>query len=199
MPLLEAIEGRLQRIVEPLALMAATGFHSGCAWRGDLPAVTELSAWANLAAAKLLSFDNTGETHVPRDLLIQHTVQICETILVSQVLVSERPKLVGGSREDGRTTPTATRLEGLQLAITILPHDHEIRHRIQGALPLGISFLLRLQVGEGEFDAAIPWAIGRIEEDIQHAGGFDCGATEVRIDDVQHAPSAMIQYLTDAL
>ena len=151
--------------------------------------------WALLATAKLLSLENIDELTVPRKLLINHAIQVCETILRSQIEDSAKPEYDGGFSEDGTTTPTATHLEGLQAALTFLPADHEIRKRIDYAVPRGIDFLLRAHVSDGEFIGAIPMAVGKIDQINQKAEVFNRRATEVRIDYIQHALSAMIQYL----
>ena len=151
--------------------------------------------WALLATEKMLSLENIDKLPVSRELLINHAIRICETILQSQIKNPERPKYDGGFSEDGRTTPTATRLEGLQAAVSFLPTNHEIGKRIDSAVSRGISFLLRAQISEGEFIGAFPRAVDKIEQDIPKADQFNRRATEVRIDYVQHALSAMIQYL----
>jgi hypothetical protein len=45
---------------------------------------------------------------------------------------------------------------------------------------------------KGKFIGAIPRAVGKIDKDIQNADVFNLIATEVRIDYVQHALSAII-------
>ena len=157
----------------------------------DVPA----DHWALLATSQLLSLENFNELPVPTELLVDHAIQICETLLRGQIEDSGNPGYDGGFSEDGTTTPTATRLEGLQAALTFLPADHEIRKRINSAVPRGIVFLLHAQVKAGEFIGAIPMAIGRLDQNNQKAYVFNRRATEVRIDYVQHALSAMIQYL----
>ncbi len=151
--------------------------------------------WALLATEKLLTLVSYDTLPVSRDLLINHAIQICDTILVSQIEYIERPEYDGGFSEDGRTTPTAIRLEGLLAALTFLPPDHEMRKRIVAAVHRGISFLLRAQVGEGKFVGAFPRAVNKMDQDNPDADTFNRRATEVRIDYVQHALSAMIQYL----
>ena len=158
--------------------------------RSDIPA----DHWALLATEKLLSLEDIDEMPVSRELLVNHAIQISEAILQEQIDDPERPEYDGGFSEDGRTTPTATRLEGLQAALNILPPDHEMRKRIDAAVPRGISFLLRAQVSDGEFTGAFPRAVGKIDPDLPDADNFNRRATEVRIDYVQHALSAMIQY-----
>ena len=151
--------------------------------------------WALLATEKLLTLVSCDKLPVSWDLLINHAIQICDTILAGQIENIERPEYDGGFSEDGRTTPTAIRLEGLLAALTILPPDHDIRKRIVAAVHRGISFLLRAQVGEGEFVGAFPRAVDKIDQDNPNADTFNRRATEVRVDYVQHALSAMIKYL----
>ena len=157
----------------------------------DVPA----DHWALLATEKILSLENSVELPVSRDLLINHAIQISEVMLQDQIEGHERPEYNGGFSKDGRTTPTATRLEGLQAVLNFLPPGHEARKRIEFAVLRGISFLLRAQIGEGKYSGGFPRAIGKIGQDSPDAGTFNVRATEVRIDYVQHALSAMIQYL----
>lgn len=156
----------------------------------DIPA----DHWALLATEKILSIENSNELPLLRTLLINHAIQICEAILRDQINTPERPKYDGGFSEDGRTTPTATRLEGLLAALSFIPQNHEMTKRINSSIPQGISFLLRAQIKEGEFSGATPRAVGRIQGNSSDAEKFNRRVTEVRIDYVQHAMSAMMQY-----
>ena len=149
--------------------------------------------WALLATERLLLLER--ELPVSRDLLVNHAVQICKTILNSQIDDRDRPEYDGGFSANGKVTPTATRLEGLQGALSFLPPRSRISRRIKVAVPRGIAFLLRSQVEEGEFAGAFPRAIGPISRDRPDADRVNRRVTEVRIDYVQHALSAMIQYL----
>ena len=151
--------------------------------------------WALLATEKIVSLQNNDELPVSRKLLINHAIQICNVILQDQIENPERLMYSGGFSKDGRTTPAATRLEGLQATLSFLPPDHKLRKRIETAVSRGLSFLLRAQVSEAEFIGAFPRAVGRIDQDIPGANKFNRRVTEVRIDYVQHALSAMIQYV----
>lgn len=151
--------------------------------------------WALLATEKMVSLANNDELPVSRDLLINHAIQISDAILQDQIEDPERPEYNGGFSEDGRTTPTATCLEGLLAALNILPPDHEGRKYTDTAVLRGLSFLLRAQISEGEFIGGFPGAVGKIDQDIPDADKLNRLATEVRIDYVQHALSAMIQYV----
>ncbi len=151
--------------------------------------------WALLATAKLLSLAGNDDLAVSKELLIDHAIQICENIVRAQIENAKRPEYDGGFKKTGQITPTATRLEGLQAALSFLPQNHEIRKRVDSAVHRGISFLLRAQINEGEFIGAFPWAAGKVDWSTPGAFDFNRRVTEVRIDYVQHASSAMIQYL----
>ena len=97
---------------------------------------------------------------------------------------------------DGRTCATATRLEGLIAALTFLrDEDHFLAERIRGSVVQGIPFLLRSQVQSGAYAGAIPRAIRLLPRGHALASdAFNRRSTEVRIDYVQHAMSAMIAF-----
>jgi len=158
-------------------------------------AVIPADHWALLATEIIVSLNDKDELPVSRKLLINHAIQICNAILQDQIEDSDRPKYDGGFSEDGRTTPTATRLEGLQATLSFLPHDLKLRKRIETAVPRGLSFLIQTQINDTEFIGAIPRAVGKIDQNVPGAIKFNRRATEVRIDYVQHALSAMIQYI----
>jgi hypothetical protein len=150
--------------------------------------------WALLATAKLLSIDYKGELPVSREVLVNHAVQICQSILRSQVSNSANEKFLGGFTTDGRTTPSATRLEGLLAALTFIPKNHKLYSDIEYAVQQGISFLQRAQVTEGTYTGAFPRAVDKMDPKLKTASNFNRRALEVRIDYVQHALSAFIQY-----
>lgn len=156
----------------------------------DIPA----DHWALLATAKILSLENINDVSISRALLVNHAVQICDSMLRDQIENPERPKYYGGFSGDGRTTPTATRLEGLLAASSFLPLNHNIRKRVDFSIPRGISFLIRAQIKEGEFAGAMPRAVDEKSGNSPDAKKFNRRATEVRIDYIQHAMCAMIQY-----
>ncbi|MFV1994195.1 MAG: hypothetical protein ACC661_02065 [Verrucomicrobiales bacterium] len=75
-----------------------------------------------------------------------------------------------------------------------MPTDHPLRPRVEKSASSGIAFLLRAQVKEGAFVGATPRAIARIDLPFDGSQEFNRRATEVRIDYVQHALSAMLAY-----
>jgi len=160
------------------------------AGREDVPA----DHWALLATQALLSLQKTGSLHHPVRTYIDHAVQICESILKQQIKTSRQMPLVGGFFSDGRVTPTATRLEGLQACLAILPTDHPAKARIEAAVHRGMLFLFRAQIKDGPYAGAFPGTVIRRPRYAPNAARFNRLATEVRIDYVQHALSAMIQY-----
>jgi len=149
--------------------------------------------WALLATERLLRQDQpAGEAQ----RLIDHAVQICRSMLDDQ-LPSGFGVLGGCFSRDGRTTPSSTRLEGLQAARLFLGSEHPLQPRLQRACREGIAFLQRAQITDGAFRGALPRAIGRYPGKTAAGKSFNRRATEIRIDYVQHALSAFVQFLED--
>jgi hypothetical protein len=158
----------------------------------------EADHWALLATAKLQPRYDSTDQSVPLDALHEHTAQICESMLAERRRQQHElhSLLHGCFTDDGRTTPTATRLEGLLAAWEIVPsHERDLRARMLSASSEGIAFLLRARVASGEYAGAIPRAIRILPPGHpRNTGSFNRLATEVRIDYVQHALSAMLAY-----
>ena len=159
---------------------------------------TEVEAdhWALLATAELLEVYDRSEQPVPRELLISHAVQICESILANKPDWPDDALEHGCLTADGRTCPTSTRLEGLLAALRFLPEEHEeLRDRIAAAVEEGIALLVRTQVQNGDYVGGIPRTVfAPATGDPPSYEHLPPDATEVRIDYVQHALSAMLGY-----
>lgn len=168
--------------------------------RAEIP----VDHWALLATQRLLQAAEGRQLPVSRELLIAHAVLICEAILDGQVTHDSRPEWNGSFYPEGRVTPSSTRMEGLLAARTFLPGlpgREGLSGRIDVAAEQGLAFLLRAQVHEEPYVGAFPRAMGHVTGKHPEAGTLNKRATEVRIDYVQHALSAMIQYkrLQDAM
>lgn len=149
----------------------------------------EADHWALLATARLLEQSAKGGIAIddPEGAL-RHARQVCESILTAMPRYDTDQRSAGCMTIDGRTCPTATRLEGTLAALEFLPsQDADLRGRLTEAAHDGIAFLARTQLREGPFTGGLPRAaVPRSSRDTR--------ATEIRIDYVQHATSAMIQY-----
>ena len=156
----------------------------------------EADHWALLATARLLPLYDRRRHPLPKQALERHAVQICESILAGRPFKYDDPVRFGSFTADGRTTPTATRLEGMLAALTFLPAEYSnLRNQMITAIDDGLKFLLRSQIGTGKYAGGIPWAIQMLPEDHPNfKKSFNRRAKEVRIDYVQHALSAMLQY-----
>ena len=140
--------------------------------------------WALIATAKLLPYcDQSSCPGASREELIQHAIQICNSILHEQFRGSAAVGVAGAFDPEGRSAPAATRLEGLLAALEFLPKD-ELRAKIQAATGRGIAFLLRMQIGWGPYSGGMPGAFATRVLD----------SSEVRIDYVQHALCAWLLY-----
>jgi hypothetical protein len=102
----------------------------------------------------------------------------------------------GAFTRDGRTTPAATRLEGLVAALSFLREDgSDLRKKVRRAIDRGTAFVLSTQVKSGDHAGAVPRAAGKLSKSHRdYSKSFNRQATEVRIDYVQHALSAFIGY-----
>ncbi len=145
--------------------------------------------WALVATAKLLPY--CGQNSCPgasREELIQHAIQICNSILREQFRGSAAAGVAGAFDPNGRTAPAATRLEGLLAALEFLPKDEprtdDLRKKIEAATGRGIGFLLRMEIGSGTYSGGMPGAFATRVLD----------SSEVRIDYVQHSLCAWLRY-----
>ncbi len=154
--------------------------------------------WALLATAKLFSLKNTQAVEVSTSLLLNHALAVCDVMLLSQIKKSTSTEYIGGFSLVGKTTPSATRLEGLQAVLSLLPKGHEKYPIIKNAVSNGINFLQNAQIKQGQYAGAFPRAVKKIAvNNNKKTEKFNLRVNEVRIDYVQHALSAMIQYAGD--
>ena len=177
-------------------LQAAANSMAYLARKREGKKLVEADHWALLATAKLLPLYDRCRQPLPKKAIERHAVQICESILKSMPFKYDSSMRYGGFAEDGRTTPTAIRIEGLLAALSFLPADYSnLRKQMIIAIDEGMHFLLRSQIRSGEHAGGIPRAIYTLPEDHpQYTKSFNRRATEVRIDYVQHTLSAMLQY-----
>lgn len=143
--------------------------------------------WALIATAKLWPYYPASDQSVPRHLILEHAVNLCRTLLRDRDLHSRR------------TTPVATRLEGLLAILEVLsPEQDALKQQITEAVQGEIARLVECQVKDGELSGAIPRDFAARppasgEKSSTLLGGTDRGG-EVRIDYIQHAISAMMSY-----
>lgn len=159
--------------------------------------------WLMIAIDRLVPFyEQAREPAITKDEMVDHAITLGQLMIDGQVKVAaERPEIDGCFTKDGRTTPTATRLEGLlalEHALTGDAKRADTRKAIRAAVVRGIAFLRRAQITTGPGRGGIPGALtpatedgGADESDI----GDDEKASEIRIDYVQHAMSAMMRYV----
>lgn len=146
--------------------------------------------WALIATGQLWPYVDGND----RAVFKRHARQVVESMLSQQVW-SDNPAINGGFTHDGKTTPTATRLEGL-LAVEPLFRDQlDLHRRLTIGASWGVRFLLNAQIKTGQYKGAFTRASVRIVSSHPNAKAINERATEVRIDYIQHALSAFIQYL----
>jgi hypothetical protein len=179
----------------PVWLQAATDCIAYLARIRRNKVAVEPDHWALLATAKLLSVAESPPRPISREAALRHAADVCERILAD--IPRYPPQLIaaGCLTEDGYTCQAATRLEGLLAAATFLPEeDRQLRQRIESTTDAGIAFLLRCQVPSGRYAGGITRAAVLPDQHGRYQAIPNQRATEVRIDYVQHALCAMIQY-----
>ena len=124
----------------------------------------------------------------PKPLYLKHAFRITEAIIGSQNRTPQFPDYLGSYYTPPRSTPTATRTEGL-LAAYQLARDFGSREQekeIMKAVVLGVSFQLQTQFR--------PESVIYLKDSERSLGGFHRSLTnfEIRIDYVQHNISALV-------
>jgi hypothetical protein len=147
--------------------------------------------WALLATARLFDVARRERRTVPAELLSAHAAQICRAMLAQRPAYPQPGPAVGCLTADGRTCPTATRVEGMLAALAVLGADDErLRAEIATATSEAVAFLLRCQLREGPFAGGIPARASAGAA--QPSSGEDGASRLIRVDYVQHGLSAMI-------
>jgi len=163
------------------------------AWLFENQPTERADHWTLLAAAKLMAVTGGQELPFDRTYLGQHVARLSEALLGDYRPLAD-PVLRGALYEEGYTTPTATRLEGLLATADLLPpHERALRERILAFAKDGVGFLMRAQIKTGPFAGGIPAAIAprATRGEPAKSSRFN---SEVRIDYVQHAMAAMLAY-----
>ncbi|MBL7077671.1 MAG: hypothetical protein ISS31_09375 [Kiritimatiellae bacterium] len=146
--------------------------------------------WTLLAMHRLLRLPRSFERKRQYEVLEAHAAELCHSIIAVRAMNTRTVGFTG----DGRTCASATRLEGLIAALPLLS-DPRLRARTQHAVDQGIEFLLGTQLRSGFCAGGWPRAARKLPKG--HSGytsSFNRRATEVRIDYVQHAMSALLMY-----
>jgi hypothetical protein len=148
--------------------------------------------WALIATARILSYCRQGGCGASSAELIEHAARICDRFVREQVGNAADARLDGGFDATGRTTPSATRLEGLLAALEFLPDDATGRRgRVEPAVERGIAFLLRSQITAGPYAGGVPAAVSGAGSIMFRS---DPRASAIRIDYVQHTLCAWLRY-----
>jgi len=152
--------------------------------------------WAMIATREILAnYASLKNPPLTREDLLEHARQVCRSLMQHQQPTSAG-KAAGSFSPEGYTTPTATRMEGLIAALFFLPaKDTQLKTRIRSCVDTGIAFLMKAQVKNGPYTGAIPHAATRKPNDGNAKNMvFNVYAGQVRIDYVQHALDAFIDY-----
>jgi hypothetical protein len=124
----------------------------------------------------------------PKPLYLEHAMKITRAIVESQNRTPRYPDWLGSYYRPPRSTPTATRTEGLCAAYQLARdfRTAEEAREILDAMLLGVRFQLQTQLR--------PESVLYVEDPRRSLGGFHHGLTDfgVRIDYVQHNISSLL-------
>lgn len=158
----------------------------------------EADHWALLATLELYRLRDRIDTKVDWALLLNHAVQIAESIIGSGYLAGNAgryPLRFAWLEKNRRSTPLATRLEGiLALFETLDSGQANLRSALFQFASQGVRQLLDSQIKEPRLRGGItdflsdPTTQHPLNELVAEA------ASEVRIDYVQHGLSALLRY-----
>ncbi len=158
--------------------------------------------WALIASSKLLALPNIKEED--RQRINSHANKIIKLMLSEQIHYSKFKSLVGGFSSKGNTTPTATRVEGLNAMYPYIT-DVNLQRQTKESIKKAINFLIKNQLDAPPFTGAWRRSVFRYDvEGYRKIKGKDNiyrkqqahnkRVNEVRIDYIQHALSALIGY-----
>jgi hypothetical protein len=151
--------------------------------------------WVLLASERLLPHYRTESILVSREVLLEHARRTCRDMLEDQRGQEDAPSIRGCYTDDGRTCPSATRLEGLLAALRFLPPAEEhLRKQLRSSVDSGMWFLVNSQLTEGPYAGGLPRVALGFSGPERDKAPVDSYPTEIRIDYVQHALSAMLAY-----
>jgi hypothetical protein len=152
--------------------------------------------WLMIASAKLQKhLAPVIGTRVARDALLEHNRDLARMMLAEQAGVTEE-WASGSFVADGRSTPSATRLEGLLALYSWLDDEDPLRQEIAAAARDGVAFLLRCQIMDGPSEGGVIRALRTLDTE---DASFNRRQSEIRIDYVQHSLSAWLQYRANGL
>ena len=138
----------------------------------------------------------TKKDQIDRQRILQHAQRTLTMFLDEQEPQDGHKDYDGSFTSDGLTNPAATRLEGMLAALNFVPESEtELRQRLSNSIQKGIRFLLRSQYDKGRLRGGWPRAIKPLKPGHEYYSiTFNRIAPSVRIDNVQHAMSALLRF-----
>ncbi|MBX3209047.1 MAG: hypothetical protein KF764_28700 [Labilithrix sp.] len=158
--------------------------------------------WLMIAIDRFLPH-HTGAAPATKAEMLEHAIALGRAMMKEQadaLATTHDPNVAGAFDTEGRTTPAATRLEGLlalEHAVAESPEHAAFRDELRVTIRRGVAFLRRSQVRDGVARGGVPRSQSgaAVGGDVPDAGAGEARQEqEVRIDYVQHALSALLRY-----
>lgn len=144
--------------------------------------------WSLVSTGRLMRHIDSCDSTIDRQVILNHATQLAQAIIGGRPTALYDSAVHGFFTPDRRTTGTSTMLEGL-IAFRPWISDTSLRSQCDGAIEDGVSFLLSSQILDGPLRGGFP----RIHSSYAEPDP-EGESTEVRIDFVHHAASALLEY-----
>lgn len=146
--------------------------------------------WLMIAVGALgPHFDVLDDAPISRADAVAHVKDIATMMMREQRRTAWVPGMRGSFSPDGAITPCSTRLEGM-IAVYNALEDSRFRTKLRRSIASGTAFILKGQVRSGKGKGGFLRAIKKLPG----ASEFNEVQSEIRIDYVQHAISAIVGY-----
>ena len=145
--------------------------------------------WMMIAGSPLLDLhQNVAEPAIEQEPLREHLSSLGRLMVADQEKTSKTaaPSELGSFSAHARSTPTATRLEGLASLLQIQRSVSEVAPGLPESIQDGLKFLKRCQIRDKGAEH------GGMPRSCAHLAGQDRRDGEIRIDYVQHYLSALL-------
>lgn len=154
----------------------------------------EADHWALLATESLFRHAKKSLSEETQQRLALHAQQIAHSIVAEKFIAQRQGASLGAYDVGGRTCPVSTRMEGLQAFLAMKTcQDAAFVHAVEETVSHGMTFLRVLVRRESPMRGAVPRAYRRLAPTPENKS-HNIRMNEVRIDYVQHALCALIQY-----
>lgn len=120
--------------------------------------------WILLAAARMRTYQTELEAEQAWARIEAIAMRTTADMIQEQKAQLDHDLLAGCFTADGRSCPSATRLEGLLATRSWLAKEHELHRELEPTIRRGMEFLIRCQIQEGPGSGGMPCVLPAFAE-----------------------------------